>query len=83
MFHKHSCHQKIDTNNHIRLKGTIMNIRKTLHMHKHKTQNKLIPEQIQIGLKHNKSFEALNIGNAQTTNLFSISDYSNTTCIRS
>ena len=31
---------------HIPLKGTIMNIWENLQIYKHKTQNKLIPEQI-------------------------------------
>ena len=38
----------------------------TLLLLKHKTQNKLIPEQIQINTKHDTIFKALNIENTNT-----------------
>ena len=34
------------------------------------TQNKLIPEQIQINTKHDTIFKALNIENTQNTNIY-------------
>ena len=51
-------------------KGTIMNIWENLQIYKHKTQNKLIPEQIQINTKHDTIFKALNIENTQKTNTY-------------
>ena len=50
---------------HIPHKGTIMNIWENLQIYKHKTQNKLISEQIQINTKHDTIFKALNIENTQ------------------
>ena len=50
---------------HIPHKGTIMNIWENLQIYKHKTQNKLIPEQIQINTEHDTIFKALNIENTQ------------------
>ena len=49
-------------------KGQKMNIWENLQIYKHKIQNKLIPEQIQINTKHDTIFKALNIENAQNTN---------------
>ena len=49
-------------------RGTIMNIWENLQIYKHKTQNKLIPGQIQINTKHDTIFKALNIENTQKTN---------------
>ena len=51
-----------------RHKATIMNIWENLQIYKHKSQNKLIPEQIQINTKHDTIFKALNIENTQNTN---------------
>ena len=44
-----------------------MNIWENSQIYKHKTQNKLIPEQIQINTKHDTIFKALNIENTQNT----------------
>ena len=44
-----------------------MNIWENLQIYKHKTQNNLIPEQIQINTKHDTLFKALNIENTQNT----------------
>ena len=52
---------------HVPHKGTIMNIWENLQIYKHKTQNRLIPEQIQINTKHDTIFKALNIENTQNT----------------
>ena len=48
-------------------KRQIMNIWENLQIYKHKTQNKPIPEQIQINTKHDTIFKALNIENTQNT----------------
>ena len=55
---------------HVTHKGTIMNIWENLRIYKHKTQNKLIHEQIQINTKHYTIFKALNIENTQKTNTY-------------
>ena len=47
-----------------------MNIWENLQIYKHKTQNKLIPEQIQINTKHDTIFKALNIKNTQKSNTY-------------
>ena len=44
-----------------------------LQIYKHKTQNKLIPEQIQIKTKHDTIFKALNIENTQNTKTYNLS----------
>ena len=51
----------LDINNitlltHIRHEGTKMNMWENLQIYKHKTRDKLIPEQIQMNTKHDKSF---------------------------
>ena len=55
---------------HIPHKGTIMNIWENLQIYKHKTQKKLIPEQIQINTKHDTIFKAFNIENTENTNIY-------------
>jgi len=45
----------------ISYKGNIMNIWENLHIYKHKTNNKLIEEQIQTNTKHDTMFKTLNI----------------------
>ena len=47
-----------------------MNIWENLQIYKHKTESKLIPEQIQINTKHDTIFKALNIENTQKTNTY-------------
>ena len=47
-----------------------MNISENLQIYKLKTQNKLIPEQMQINTKHDTIFKALNIENTQNTNTY-------------
>ena len=41
-----------------------------IYKYTNKTQNKLIPEQIQINTKHDTIFKALNIENTQNTNIY-------------
>ena len=52
-----------------------MNIWENLQIYKHKTQNKLIPEQIQINTKHDTIFKELNIENTQNTNTYTTVSY--------
>ena len=47
-----------------------------------KTQNKLIPEQIQINTKHDTIFKALNIENTQNTNTYKILITHNNTTLK-
>ena len=56
-----------------------MNIQENLQIYKHKTQNKLIPEQIQINTKHDTIFKAVNIENTQNTNTYTTVTHNNTT----
>ena len=46
-----------------------MNIWENLQIYKHKRENKLIPEQIQINTKHDTIFKALNIETVSYTHL--------------
>ena len=56
-----------------------MNIWENLQIYKHKTQNKLIPEQIQINTKQDTIFKALNIENTQNSNTYTTITHKNTT----
>ena len=56
-----------------------MNIWENLQIYKHKTQNKLIAEQIQINTKHDTIFKALSIENTQNTNKYTTITHNNTT----
>ena len=55
-----------------------MNIWENLQLYKHKIQNKLIPEQIQINIKHDTIFKALNIENTQNTKTYTTITHNNT-----
>ena len=55
-----------------------MNIWENLQIYKHKTQNKLVPEQIEINTKHDTIFKALNIENTQNTNTYTTITHNNT-----
>ena len=47
-----------------------MNVWENLQIYKHKTQNKLMPEQIQIITKHDTILKVLNIENTQNTKTY-------------
>ena len=55
-----------------------MYIWENLQIYKHKTQNQLIPGQIQINTKHDTIFKPFNIENAQKANIYTTITHNNT-----
>ena len=56
-----------------------MNIWENLQIYKHNTQNKLIPQQIQINTKHDTILKALIIENTQNIKTYTTITHNNTT----